>query len=252
MNKLRGMLMSAVAGVIGFAGFASAAYFGMGSISDSIVRFYEEFFGPIFAALFGQYYSNEFLFAKVLLFILLIMIISFILQKSSLFGNKKGIIFVISLIVSLLSLRYLPENDLINGILLPYGVLGITLATFLPFLIYFFFVHQSPMGGFGRRAGWAVYGVVFLVLLGFRWGEVSSASQWIYMIGMILVILAFIFDRSIHNYFALSELKKFSEFGDRSHRNTQKVRLDLLQSISNPDKEVLGEINDIKKQLGIK
>ena len=72
------------------------------------------------------------------------------------------------------------------------------------------------------------------------------------MIGMILVILAFIFDRSIHNYFALSELKKFSEFGDRSHRNTQKVRLDLLQSISNPDKEVLGEINDIKKQLGIK
>ncbi len=212
MDKLKGLVLSAFAGVLGFIGLASAqfGYFDTKSIAESIVRFYENFFGPIFAALFGQYYTNEFLFAKVLVFVLLVIIISFILKKSSLFGHRGGIIFLVSLIVSLLALRYLPENDLINGILLPYGVLGVALVTFLPFLIYFFFVHQSVPGGFGRRAAWFVYGIVFIVLFFLRSNDLSGASQWIYTSGLILVILALIFDKSLHRYFAMSELSRFT------------------------------------------
>lgn len=212
MIKKRGGLITFASGLlISMISFVSAqfGFFNTKGITDSVINFYKEFFGPVFAALFGQYSTDEFLFAKILLFFLLLLIIYFILQKSKIFKRKKGITFLVSLIVSLLALRYLPENDLINGILLPYGVLGVALITFLPFLIYSFFVHQSVPGGFGRRAAWALYGIVFLVLLGFRWGDISPISEWIYLSGVILVIVAFLFDKSIHGYFASYELGRF-------------------------------------------
>jgi hypothetical protein len=210
VRKSGGLIAFATGLFVSMMSFASAQYgfFGTSSIADSVVRFYKDFFGPIFAALFGQYSTDEFLFAKVLLFFLLILIISFILQKSRIFGKKKGLAFLISLIVSLLALRYLPENDLINGILLPYGTLGVALTTLLPYLIYLFFVHQSVPGHHLRRGAWVLYGIVYLVLIGFRWGDISPASEWILLAGVILVILAYLFDDTIHNYFAEHETSK--------------------------------------------
>lgn len=205
-SKIKGLILAAFTSAFGLMSFTSAL--DLRSMTNQTIRFFEDVFGPVFAAILGQYYTNEFLFAKILLLILLVMVISFILERSKLFGRKKGLIFLISIVISLLALRYLPENDLINGILLPYGVLGVALTTFLPFLIYFFFVHQSVPGGFGRRAAWAVYAVVFVVLLALRWNDISPASEWLYIVGAILVILAFIFDKTIHGYFALSEIEK--------------------------------------------
>jgi hypothetical protein len=251
MVKKSGGLIAFILGVfVSTMSFASAqfGYLGTSGIVNSVIDFYKNFFGPIFAALFGQYYSDEFLFAKILLFFLLILVISFILQKSHLFGQKKGLTFLIALIVSLLALRYLPENDLINGILLPYGVLGVALTTFLPFLIYFFFVHQSVPGNFGRRAAWAVYGIVFLILISFRWGSLSPASEWIYICGVILVILAFLLDKSIHNYFATSELKRVLSGSTRDAINKWMDKREV--AIAQGDTKRAKEIEKIITDLG--
>jgi len=250
MDKLKGMMISAFAGVLGFIGLASAQYFGSfntQSLTESVINFYKDFFGPIFAALFGQYSTEEFLFAKILVFLLLIILIYFILQKSKIFGEKKGLAFLVSLIVSILALRFLPDNELINGILLPYGVLGVALTTFLPFLIYFFFVHQSVPGGFMRRGAWALYALVFVVLLGFRWNDISPASEWLYISGIILVILALIFDKTIHGYFYIYKQGKF--IGAAHERTIALLQSEYLNIVNVNTPEAENRRRSIQQQL---
>jgi hypothetical protein len=163
---------------------------------------------PVFEVLLNTQ-NNEYFFAKVLLLLLLFIIVYFVLGRSKAFGLNKGALFVVSAIVALLSIRYLPENDLITGILLPYGTMGVAITTFLPFLIYLFFVHESLPGTKVRQAAWIVYGVAFLALTMLRWGDVSVTSFWLYVSGLILVILAVIFDPTIHGYFGMFETSKF-------------------------------------------
>ena len=218
------------------------------SISESVIRFYEDFLGPIFAALFGQYNTTDFLFAKVLLFFLLIFVIYFILKKSHIFGHKKGLITLVSIIVSLLALRYLPENDLINGILLPYSVLGIALTTFLPFLIYFFFVHKSDFGAFGRRIAWVLYGAIFIALLITRWKDVSPTSEWIYISGIALVALSLLWDKSVHNYFYESKLKRALSGSTRDVINSYMDKREV--ALAQGDLKRAEEIKEIIINLG--
>lgn len=162
---------------------------------------------PFFELALGQGYTTDFFLAKSLLLVLIFIIVFFVLRKNSLFDNdsRKGAAIIVALAVSLLSVRFIPENEFMNGILLPYTTLGIAIATFLPLLIYFLFVHNSVPGTFGRRAAWAVYGIIFLVLWLSRSTPEMNDSNWIYILGIILVVLSFIFDKSIHKYFNLMD-----------------------------------------------
>ncbi|MDP1729346.1 MAG: hypothetical protein Q8L27_04040, partial [archaeon] len=147
-----------------------------------------------------------------LLLILLFVIITFVLDKAKLFGelkDKPGIIYIVSAVVSILSIRFLPENDIIKGILLPYSALGIALTTFLPLLIFFFFLHNSDIKYFGRRAGWILYAIIFLALWASKEVQLSDTSNWIYWTALGFVILSFMFDKSIHGYFGSHEIGKF-------------------------------------------
>lgn len=248
-NKTKGVILSAIAAMFSLP-FVSAAL-DTRSITQSVIQFYQDSFEPIFEAILGESSSNEFFFAKVLLLLLLYVVIYFSLQKSAIFGNRKGIIFVVSLVVSVLGIRYLPENDLVRGILLPYNTLAIAITTFLPFIIYFLFVHQSVSGGFGRRAAWALYAIVFAALLITRWNELAPTSHWIYTIAIILVAISFLFDKTVHEYFETHQLQAWGERAETRRKNTLKVRLAQLQSIPNPDYGIISEIESIKQELRI-
>jgi len=176
-----------------------------------LIRVVSDFLSPFFEALLNTSAFDEFFFAKILLLILLFVIIVFVLNKAKIFGDlesKPGVIYIIASVVSILAMRYLPETDLIKGILLPYSALGIAITSFLPLIIYFFFIHNSNFGGFGRRAGWVLYGIVFIALWISKDVQLSDTSNWIYWSALIFVLLSLIFDRSIHQYFAFSEIRK--------------------------------------------
>src|SRR3989338_2693561 len=106
---------------------------------------------PVFITMFGDYTGYDFLWTKVAIFVLLFVIIRYILGKIDTFKDNNAVQVVISFIVSLFAIRYMGENDIIRGILLPYGVLGVALVTLLPFLIFFYFVHKTNMGSGGRK-----------------------------------------------------------------------------------------------------
>lgn len=169
---------------------------------------------PFFLVLLGTQ-NDQYIFTKVLLVALMFIVIYFVLERTKIFATNKAARFVGSIIIAILAIRYLPENDLILGILLPYSVLGIALMTFIPFLVYFYFVHESVPGGFGRRMAWAVYGIAFIALIFLRQGEISSVSSWIYWTGILLVVLSFFFDKTIHGYFRTHELGKYTREIDK-------------------------------------
>lgn len=194
--------------------FISAASFGSYNIGQGVqdlIEIIKEFTSPFFEVLLDTSAYEEFFFAKILLLILLFIVIVFVLDKAKIFGkleDKPFVVYTISAVVSILAMRYIPESDLIRGILLPYSALGIAITTFLPLIIYFFFIHNSGFEGFGRRAGWALYAIIFLAMWNSREVQLSDTSNWIYWGAIIFVVLSLIFDRSIHRYFSYKEIRK--------------------------------------------
>jgi hypothetical protein len=149
---------------------------------------------------------DEFLFAKILLFTIILLAVYTVVKKNSMFGSAKPIHWIIATSIAILSIRFIPDN-FIQAILLQYSVLGIGLTTFLPFAIFLFFIHQSGFGPWGRKMGWIFYGATFLSMWLFRYQDLGEAN-YIYWIGIGMILISFLFDKYIHEQFGLSEWRK--------------------------------------------
>jgi len=151
---------------------------------------------------------DEFLFAKILLFTIILLVVYTVVRQNSIFGGEKNkaVQWIISSAVSILAIAYIP-NEFVQAILLQYSALGVALTIFLPLIIYFFFIHQSGVGKFGRRVGWAVYILAFFSLWSFKWKDLGEAN-WIYWIAIGFMTICLIFDTSIHKYLGFSKIRK--------------------------------------------
>jgi hypothetical protein len=207
-------------------------------------------FGPLFEALIGDYASSEFFFAKVLLLILIFVIINVVLKKIPMFGDNKMVAFLVAFVVSVFAVRFISDNQLTQGILLPYGTLGVALTTLLPFIIFFYFVHNTEMGPLGRRVSWIFFLVVFLLLWVYKAEELSQVSNYIYTFTLVAVALATIFDSSFHKYFGLAGINKAKKKFNMKHLANLKAELQHLLSVPNPDDfHIKRRIHDIERSL---
>ncbi|MEK6873061.1 MAG: hypothetical protein AABW90_03555, partial [Nanoarchaeota archaeon] len=159
----------------------------------------------------GPSETGEFLFAKILLFFLLFAIVFMVIGRINILGDNLTIQSTIAVIVSIFAVRYIRPGEFINAILLPYGALGISISLFLPLLIFFFFLHANEIGGFGRRAAWFIYLIVFILLWGSREYDSLGIANWLYILGLGFVIISLIFDRSVHRYFLNMQMGEAGE-----------------------------------------
>ena len=196
------------------------------SVIEDVIQGIKDVGTPIFSTLFGIYQSDEFLFVKALLFILLFIIIRVGVSAVPKLGDQKGVVNIVALVVSLIAVRFISENDITKGILLPYGTLGVALATLIPFLIYFFFVEKTISSGIGRKMAW----LLFIVIFTFIWilrisspGELSNVANYMYLSVIALGVILFLFDRHVKKYFDMR--------ANYDHtRNVLERRIALLQS----------------------
>ncbi|MCR4284628.1 MAG: hypothetical protein NUV97_01125 [archaeon] len=160
--------------------------------------------------LFTPPYDNqELIYTKLLFFFLTFIVIYFILNKNKILSDKKGLNFIIGLAISILAVRYLPD-ELIQGIRIPYGALSVAILVFLPLAIFFFFLHNSNnFQTFGRRAGWVIFAAAFIALWYYDSSKIGITNI-IYWIGLGFVILSFIFDNAIHKWFGLADYRQGS------------------------------------------
>jgi len=215
---------------------------------EEVIGSVQNIFTPIFSVLFGSYISDEFLFAKILLAILLFVVINAVMQKMPQFRNQKGVSAIIAIVISIFAVRFISENDLVSGILLPYGALGVALTAILPFLIFFYFIHDSQMGSFGRRITWFFFAVVFVVLWYAKSSDLGGISNQIYGWTLAGVTIAFIFDGNIHQYFGMFEESRRRRASDDRARANIEAELDRLSMISNPSDSVRRTIEHLKER----
>jgi len=164
---------------------------------DSLTRAFVSIFAPILGTGYG-----EFLFAKILLFFVIFSVVYMSLNRVDLLGGNRGAILTVTVVTSILSVRYIRPGEFMRAILLPYTSLGVAISIFIPLLIYFYFLHSASLGGFGRRAGWFVYGSVFAVLWLSREYQLLGNANWIYILGFGFILASFMFDGAIHRYFS--------------------------------------------------
>jgi len=194
-----------------YYGSSPFSYLDLGQGVRQIIDQSVNFLAPIFEVVLGDYSGSEFFFTKVLLLILLFAIIYFVLERTPLFEGKRGIVYIIALIISVIAIRFISENQLVNMILLPYGTLGIALTTILPFLIFAYFIHTTDMPGIGRKLSWLFFGIIFFILWVYKADGIGEIGNQIYFWTMLAMVIMLIFDKRIHAYFKGLDVKKFEQ-----------------------------------------
>ncbi len=221
MKKFGGVVALVVVSLLLLSGFVSAQTLGE-KVATIAIDVYSNILEPIGKLLFGAGTdSGEIFFAKAMLFIILLSLITFAAGQIPPIAGKRAI--WISLIVSILSVRLITA-DWVKAILLPYSALGIALTSFLPFMLYFFFVEKGLVGYTTmRKLAWIFAAVVFAGLFIYQNAAVTTTLSgvapgtgsiaftstipgfnptYIYLIAAIASIIMLLADNTIQRAFA--------------------------------------------------
>lgn len=177
--------------------------------------------------LFDSYFHGDLIYTKMLLFFLLLIAVYLTLSKNQILSPNKSLNFIIGLIVSILAVRFLPD-DLINGIRIPYGSLAVAILVFIPLLIFFFWIHgNAHITSFGRRIGWVIYGAAFLSIW-YNDPNKIPITDTIYWIGLGFVALSLIFDTKVHEWLGLSDYRHATNQSRQELRNRLRLLLNEM------------------------
>jgi hypothetical protein len=206
------------------------------SVVDKVV----EVFQPISEAVLGQKYesgtdSSKYFFARILFFIIILVIIFLALERVSFFNEHTFALWIISAAVAVLGTRYFVSDDWIKTILLPYETLGVVIAAGLPFVIYFIIVefNMRPNPPILRKIAWIFFAVVFTGL----WISRSDANDlgnsgaiWIYPITAALAIAMVVMDGTLTKFWAKVDIEKSQLDSKKRAMRELKRELDRLHT----------------------
>jgi len=249
-NFIRIMLLAII--VSSSLPLASAATFDFDFARDNVAKVLDSMLGilaPFLEAVIGDYSSSEFFFSKVLLLILLTIIIAKVLEKTPIGEGRKNVSLIISIIISILSIRFINQNALFEAIFIQYGALGIAITTILPMVIFFYFVHNTNVGSYGRKVFWALYAITIGAIWISKASEIPEVANWIYGL-TFLAAIGFIFaDKTIHSYFGLTDFKKFEKSSNKKRIREAKEELDGIDEHFRMRRMSFREYKEEKKAL---
>jgi len=162
---------------------------------------------PVFEAILGvvpEDNGQQYLFAKVLFFLIVLSIIWVTLSKIDFFSDNSAVLWVISIAASVLAVRWIGGKAVIDTIILPYSALGITVSALLPFVLYFFIIEVGlgdPKPRTLRRVAWVFFAVVFIGLWLSRDESLLTAqgsyAGYIYPVTAALALVVLFMDGTI-------------------------------------------------------
>lgn len=212
--KLRGIYSLFVLSIIfvSMFGFVSAGPVeSANSAIDSATRFLE----PILKLVLGDTPSGEFLFAKVLFLVIILSIVWVTLSRVPLFSDYDYVLWAVSIAVSILAVRWISSETIINTIILPYSALAIALTAGLPFVLFFLVVNVGMAGPHStlRRIAWIFFAVVFVGLWISRYDTLTTVGDgfngsYIYIWTAILAFLVCLMDGTINHFFVQLQIEK--------------------------------------------
>src|SRR3989344_6071604 len=175
--------------------------------TKQLIDIFTGLLSPIFYIIFG---GQEHVFEKILFALIILSIVNIVVSRVEYFGQReknKPLKWIITIAVTLLATRFLNESGLVQTMLLPYSVLGVTLTAVIPLVIYYFFV------------------VIFIGLWSSRSDQLGDLS-WIYILTALIGIILFIFDGTFRRMKIRRELK------DMDNTRIGKYTADLRKELS--------------------
>jgi len=232
-----------------------SAFLDFRSASQTWIMWIQDIFGPFFEILLG---SSMFLFERILFLFIMLVVIYAITKRLPVFQNNKAAVWIITIAISILSVRFLTDFSWIITILTPYSVLGISIASILPFMIYFYFIEFNLNPGILRRIAWILYGVIFLGLWAGRYAEVGTPS-WIYFTTAVVALIIALAEKSVHRFFLDLAIEK-GYVDDNTFieqivglKNEIKEKMETYSSTENSAdaRSIYKEITDLRQKVKI-
>lgn len=239
MKKESGLIFVLL--LIGFvfaSRFVSAAPTTSNQAVDSFMNSVVGAVSPIFQYTLGaDGLDSNLFFVKILVFFLMIAVIWMAVKSVPGLAGNTILMVIITVIIGILGARFLTSSALVNFVWLPSGVVGIALASLIPFIIYFFFVNSFNTS-FIRRPAWILFVLLFVGLAIARWDTLNEGDfnlAWIYLATAGLSLLSFAFDRQIHARFLISAIEqKGAELNALNVATIQTTIQNARQTIANP------------------
>lgn|SRR3989344_7838079 len=192
--------------------------------TKQLIDIFTGLLSPIFYIIFG---GQEHVFEKILFALIILSVVNIVVSRVEYFGQReknKPLKWIITIAVTLLATRFLNESGLVQTMLLPYSVLGVTLTAVIPLVIYYFFVDYFDSGAV-RRILWIFFVVIFIGLWSSRSDQLGDLS-WIYILTALIGIILFIFDGTLRRMKIRRELK------DMDNTRIGKYTADLRKELS--------------------
>ncbi len=224
---------------------------------------------PILSLIVGDTPTGEFLLIKILFFIMLFAIIYSITRQIPVFSEYESLPWIISLVISIIAIRFLGTEYIVNFVWLPSGVLGIALACLVPFIIFFYFI-ESFDSRLIRKVGWSLYAVVYIGIAMVRWDDLATGMNtiaggnqvplwianlgWIYLATATLAILSVFLDRPIRRMIIgkdAQQARANANLSERGEIRTEIKRLTTALGNAPNDKEaakIRKRIRDLERR----
>jgi hypothetical protein len=221
-----------------------SAYFpGPRETVEEVIEAYVGIFEPLLEVILGgPDYNGLLLFEKLLIFVLLVAFVFVALSRIPMFDEKKGVLWIVAIIVPLIGVRFI-NFDWLNTILFSYQLLAIVLTSILPFIIYFFFIHEMGYDSSAiRKVAWVLFIVVYLGL----WITAETESFAVVFFWTIVVSLLFLLmDGTIHRYYMKEQMKAAGSSNKWEHIN--KLRRDIHQIRDDLSKGIISSSREVKR-----
>lgn len=224
----------------------------IGSGVKNVLSIIENTLGPIFVAILGG--TETMLFERILILAILMSIVYLVASNTSALGgdteDNKYVIWTVTITVSVLATRFLADTKLLKTIILPYSVLGVTLSSIIPFILFWFFIEKFE-NSIVRKIGWIFFTVIFIGLWAARSEELGGLA-WIYLITAILSFFFLLFDGTIRDLMVKAERRAWELQTKESHLAKLREELRKLREQerdwSNP-KAFRRAVRDLEKRI---
>ena len=198
-------------------------------------------------------------FPKLLFLILVFTIVWVVLEQIDFFNDNSWVMFIISGVVSIISVRYILEFELIRAMILPYTALGVFFVCFLPFIVVFYFIEKIIPTRTMRKIGWIFTAVIFTGLWFVNLDKMGSIA-YIYLWTAVACIVFLFLDKTIQRFFQKARMENIKEY-HKSKEITdlidEKMKLDekVKNAGANPNtapyKNLYNALKKRAKRLGV-
>lgn len=220
---------------------------GMSDVIDVMVNI----ISPILSPLIGEKNpSSEDFFAKALFFIIVLSVIWIALDRTGFFAAYPFTVWLISIIVAILSVRYIGP-EFVATILLPYTTLGIAITSIIPFAIWFSLVEFGVPSRTLRNILWIFFAVIFVGIWITR-PEVAGSAAWIYPVTILISLAMLFLDGTMQRLFRKMKYERQDFEGRKTYEEQLLLRSDRLTELHSKGLISDAEYESRKKQLGRK